>query len=117
VLNLRGSGDISLAVAAINRLYVTLQGSGSITIGNKVDIHTLDIKLTGSGDITLNDSTVDSMACTLVGSGDIKDFIILGEGRLAVTGSGNIRGEANRNARIKEARTGSGKIRVNRLCK
>ena len=115
-LNLGGSGHITLVAATINRLRVNLQGSGSVTVGNDTDIHTADISLTGSGEIILNDSEVDSMVCVLTGSGDINDFTVLSEARFTVTGSGTIRCEAKRNARIRESRIGSGKIRVTR-CK
>lgn len=84
---LKGSGNIAVGNLAADGLKVTLQGSGSLTVGGNVDHE--EVAVAGAGDY--DGSALRSKAATvaLTGSGDC-DVWATDKLKVEVTGSGDV---------------------------
>ncbi|HLP72872.1 MAG TPA: DUF2807 domain-containing protein [Bacteroidales bacterium] len=84
-----GSGEVSTSYISTGNLNITMTGSGNVTIG-KAECTGSDFALTGSGNLGITGSA-ENGKMRVTGSGDIKsqDFILQNSNE-TITGSGNI---------------------------
>ncbi len=112
VLDLTGSGHITLAKLKCNKLDIDLTGSGEITTG-PTNANKVNTDLTGSGSISIDGLTCIDLDNDLTGSGSMSfSNIDVKNANSDVTGSGVIRLNGKVESNKKDV-TGSGKVLFN----
>ena len=114
-VELKGSGDISLADIICDHLSTSLVGSGDVRI-DKVVAQSSAIEMVGSGDLKINHENVANTNVLLKGSGDIKvDFADgCNSANCELYGSGDI--ELKGSLRhLSSQKRGSGDIDIDKL--
>lgn len=128
--SIRRHNPISIKVYTPNISDVYVNGSGSVTCSNFADIERLDLSVNGSGKITMNTNVLEHTGASINGSGDIYltsnkvcrygNFDISGSGKImafpfhineidaSISGSGTM--EIFCTERLKGDISGSGKI-------
>lgn len=115
---LTGKGDIQFSPIKITDLSLSLEGTGDIVLhGDNIPVMKAIITLVGTGDINMGDASINTAVISLTGTGDIGGFTLNDEATISLTGMGDIECKASAYARIKESKTGFGKIKVTRLGK
>lgn len=114
---LYGTGDIDIATATtVGTLRVKLEGTGDILFTpSKTMIDNAKIESTGTGDIEFGGACIDTASVALTGTGNVSNFSVYHDAVLRLTGTGAIECSATRGAKIKQSKTGPGRIKVTRL--
>lgn len=114
---LYGTGDIDITTAAtIGTVRVKLEGTGDIVFTtSKTMIDNAKIESDGTGDIEFGGARIDTASVALTGTGSVSNFSIYHDAVLGLTGTGTIECSATRSAKIKQSKTGPGRIKVTRL--
>ena len=86
-ISMDGSGKLTLAQIASDKLEISSAGSGQVQGAGTVD--KLDINIFGSGDIDFAELKADDVEINIAGSGDI-DLMSDGQVEASIAGSGNI---------------------------
>lgn len=114
---LYGDGVIDIATTAtIGTLRAKLEGTGDIVFTlSKTMIDNAKIECTGTGDIEFGGACIDTASVTLTGTGNVSNFSVYHDAVLELIGTGAIECSATRGAKIKQSKTGPGRIKVTRL--
>ncbi len=113
-VELKGSGDISLADIICDHLSTSLVGSGDVRI-DKVVAQSSAIEMVGSGDLKINHENVANTNVLLKGSGDIvASFLNCGNVVSELRGSGDITFSGDVRS-LTNSQLGSGDYHINRL--
>jgi len=86
-LEIKGSGDISLDLDAID-IKTLISGSGDIELSGVADSH--EVQISGSGDLDAYDLTVQDYEVRISGSGKAEIFVNGGTLNANINGSGDI---------------------------
>jgi hypothetical protein len=108
VINISGSGDISITELKVKTLSANVSGSGDISLIGNESAQNASVKVTGSGDVSLKGILFDDAEVSISGSGDV--YLEAKENLNAkVVGSGDI--VYSGNPLIDAKVSGSGRIR------
>jgi hypothetical protein len=112
--SIRKHNNISIKVYTPNISDVYVNGSGSVTCNNFIDIERLDLSLRGSGKIAFNSNVINHTSAKINGSGDIyltnNQFCLYGN--FDIRGSGKIKAYSFLINEIDASINGSGTMEV-----
>ncbi|MES2680941.1 MAG: head GIN domain-containing protein [Bacteroidota bacterium] len=113
-LSISGSGSIEVAnKIKSSHLDLMVSGSGNITIPT-VSLQSMDVKLSGSGNVAINNGTCISQYCNISGDGNINcEFLNSTNAVAKISGSGNITLSASGTLNVTISGSGSVKYRGN----
>jgi hypothetical protein len=103
---LAGSGRAELNGLALDRLRLSVAGSGNVKADGRAD--RVELSISGSGDVDLDRVTVRDANIHIAGSGTVR-INPRDEANVSITGSGDVRMRA-RPARLHQATIGSGRV-------
>lgn len=112
--SIRRHNPISVKVYTPNISDVYVNGSGSVTCRNFADIERLDLSVNGSGTITMNTNVLEHTGASINGSGDIylTSYKVCRYSDFNITGSGKIRAFPFKINEIDASISGSGTMEV-----
>lgn len=114
-VNVNGTSSLEMSPVDIGTLTVSMAGTGNFTLCHRgTTIDNLIVTNSGTGKTKLAGAIVDTATIRLSGTVSVRDLRITGDADLELSGVASIECHASRNARIKQHKSGLGRITFKR---